>query len=232
MSCNVFILTSSVHSTITRFHVEYRIEQVLQSIKKIREKDPSAVLILVENSLGEKDADLISMFKAKVDFFISDKDVFIVDLLKRNINSLLFKGMLETHALIEALKLVRSIIDKVSVKRIFKITGRYKLMDTFDFSYYDNLDFVGKYVFKNRLPTWFPDQNEIPFVLLSFFWSFSADLLQNTIDMLYRVFYNALLAKVDVEHLLFDELRNSALIEIPIVHVSSHNDFTGEFDFY
>lgn len=224
MGRNVFVLTSSIYSDISFFGYQDRISHVLNSIASIRHKDPSSIILLVDNSFDEKDESVFSVIKEKVDILFLLKNNPVVNLLKKSISHYI-KGSLETHSIIESFGVVKLIDSPIS--RIFKITGRYQLMDSFDLSYYENPELHGRYVFKSRANTETKSKKIIPFIYCEF-WSISFDLIDDAVDMLYRIFYHSLAEEDSVECLFFKEVQKTKLIEIPMIHVEHYRDDDGK----
>ena len=54
-----------------------------------------------------------------------------------------------------------------SVKRIFKYSARSLLQDEFSIGIYDNSNLYGRYVFKERIPTWIDDKSITSHLLIT-----------------------------------------------------------------
>lgn len=235
---NLFVLTTSVYSDVSSFSYEERLDQILVSVSSIRAKDPSSVVVLADNSVGVNDSVFVDFIKKHVDVIICLRDVYGVSVLKKydpipGIPTK--KGPLETHSIIESLKIVASKIDLSEINRVFKMNGRYQLMDSFDVAFYNSPEFVGKYVFKKRVPTWKSNEKEFLFMVDLDLWSFPVSLLGRTVEILYKVFYdsfflNSVFSNVDVEHIYPKEFENECVAEISMLHIGRYRDFDRKFE--
>ena len=100
--------------------------------------------------------------------------------------------------------------------RIFKITGRYKLSDSFDITEYENPDLVGKYVFKKRVKSW---MNRDLSLVDTRLWSMCSSLLEETQDILPKVLNIVLEGNFDLEHAYFQTINLEHLVEFDKVHL-------------
>lgn len=143
---HTFIITSCINTKklvgVNVFDNSNRFEETLKTITSIRNKVPSAKIIFVDIStvpLLENQKDII---ESKVDLFHQiEHNIFT--LFANDIGS---KGMGEAYIMYKSLELIKE--HNLLGKRVFKITGRYNLADSFDISYYDNPELIGKYAHK------------------------------------------------------------------------------------
>ena len=114
------------------------------------------------------------------------------------------------------------------VDRIFKITGRLQLDDGFDINHYDGLN--GKYVFKERIPTWMSEPiHGATHVFDTRLWSMCTSLIDTHKQALEKVF--PLLGPIDLEHAYFAVLDKEKVVEFDRVYCRGQVASTGEWKF-
>lgn len=141
-----FIITSCINApkmnAINVFDVENRFNETLKTIKSIKNKVGNCKIILIDNSTNELPYEWKEDLESSVDVFHQiNHNIFT--LFANDIGS---KGMGEAYIMQEALNIIKE--KNLIGKRIFKITGRYYLANSFDISYYDNPELIGKYAHK------------------------------------------------------------------------------------
>jgi hypothetical protein len=135
------------------------------------------------------------------------------------------KTLSETYALIHALSLLKVICSFKSIRRIFKLSGRYFLTDLFDIKEYEKDDMIGKYVFKQRGRPWLTSESGYYNTRL---WSFCATAMDETLAILVSVFVCSIEHSVDAEHAYFRQLLHSQVHEVATIHVAGQIASTGE----
>jgi hypothetical protein len=114
----------------------------------------------------------------------------------------------------------------LSVKRIFKITGRGELEDNFDINVYNDEKLFGKFVFAKRLPTWMPEVRQGATDLLrTRLLSFCPSLLDTYFNVLQKV--ATLLNEMDFEHAHFITIPPETLVEFDVIHMKCMVASTG-----
>lgn len=117
---------SSVRSIYTH---QQRFEQTLETIESIRKYLPDTDILLAECS---PDSDYMKQLEKRVDIFIN---TYPNDFIQNGF----YKGLCEAQLMLY----VFDRIDLSQYQNIFKMTGRYKLTDTFDRSLWINDSAVG-----------------------------------------------------------------------------------------
>lgn len=135
MRKNLFIISSVINIsnkplsyTRTRsvYSPEQRFQQTIGTIKSIREKmDDVDILFLESSNIDKRYEDEI---KNLVDYYY-----LVYDNIKEQIDGI-YKASGEATQIYEGIK----IIDINNYKNVFKISGRYRLSDRFDYNEYDN----------------------------------------------------------------------------------------------
>jgi hypothetical protein len=100
--------------------------------------------------------------------------------------------------------------------RIFKLNGRYKLMDEFNIIDYENIELKDKYVFKKKGNSW---MGEGKYVFDTRLWSFDYSLLKETKEMLPKVMDLLLSKSFDLENAYYQLLDLDKVVEFDKVHV-------------
>ena len=138
---NVFIVSSTIHTPFGLIHPVDRYKQTLETIESIRNKVKDSFIILVDNSTeripDEQEKYLASL--CDVYLYVGDRR----DIIKLNKDGV--KGAGEAYNLMVAFDYIEK---HLKPKRIYKISGRYKLSDNFDLAFHESL--VGKFCFMKR----------------------------------------------------------------------------------
>ena len=131
------IITSFAPFTYTKIRSIYtigeRFNQTLNTISSIRNKIPNAFIVLVDNSILNKNQ--IDTLHNKTDYFINitdDKE------LNYYTDECVVKAFGEISQQLIFYKYFLSKIDLSKIKHFFKISGRYYINDTFDYKLFDN----------------------------------------------------------------------------------------------
>jgi hypothetical protein len=135
-----FIITSTINTPFGKFSPQERFCQTLETIDSIRRKVSNAKILLIDNSLmrfPEKEEELI---KSKVELFKYIEHNLITEHFNKN-----WQGSFgEVYLMWDAMRTLRQ--NDMIGKRIFKISGRYRLSDSFDIAAYESLELYNKYV--------------------------------------------------------------------------------------
>lgn len=138
---NVFFISSTVVTPFGMINPIDRYNQTLETIQSIREKVKDSYIVLVENSTEripeEQEKYLASL--CDVYLYVGDRR----DIMKLNGDGV--KGAGEAYNTMVALDYIEK---HLNPKRIYKISGRYKLSNTFDLALHESL--VGKFCFMTR----------------------------------------------------------------------------------
>lgn len=226
----IFVVTSALSTDQGVLDPQRRFTQTLKTISSIRDCVPESFILLVDSSPVPLDCDIENDIRTKVDIA-----VFLHSLnpglhLSRDIGGFwktsdYSKTLAETYALIHAVALIKVISSGKSNKRIFKISGRYFLSDSFDITQYEKSDLRGRYVFKQRGRSWLASESGY---LNTRLWSFCATIIDDTLRLLVSVFTCTIDDSVDAEHAYFRNLFDSRVLEVATIHVRGQIASTGE----
>jgi len=147
----VFI-TSAINAKFSVYKPEERFQQTLETIKSVRERIPNAVICLTDCGIPGLTDEQIELLTKDVDHFVDfsqddnvlqiHNNIQVQDIVK-NLTEMSVVHSFFTYALEE------NWFD--GCDRIFKVSGRYALTETFNTKDYEN-DIVGdKYVVSKRM---------------------------------------------------------------------------------
>jgi len=218
---NLFIITSAINSRQSAIDIETRYVDTFQTIESIRKKDPNAIIVLFDSSPDKLSDDRIKAITDKVDYFLLLSDNPQV----KHLGSIFQKSSAESVSLRLTVEYVKSL--NLPITRIFKVTGRGYLSDDFDISYYENPELKGKYVFKNRIVSWMsPDVR----LLSTRCWSFSYELLPEVLVLLEKTAIGCLETGRDLEHVIYEHIDKSELVEKPIIGYNCRISLNGNLE--
>lgn len=137
-----FIVCSTINAETGTVENKKRFEETIETLDSIKRKVENVRIVFVDNSL-------IPLTDVQKQILESKSD--ICDYIQPNLfisftNGVGSKGMGEAYLLFHSLLLLEK-YDLIG-KRIFKLSARYKLADSFDIMTYDNTDLYGKYCFR------------------------------------------------------------------------------------
>jgi hypothetical protein len=119
----------------------------------------------------------------------------------------------------------------LSVNRIFKLSGRTDLLDSFDIYEHDHF---GKYVFKKRIPTWLTDSRKefATNLLITRMYSFCPSLIDNYLDSLRQIITVTNQTRIDTEHAHFLVLNKEIIVELDQIHCQGTVATTNTLEVY
>ncbi len=151
---NLFIVTSALEPRIGVINKQDRFKQTIETLENLREKVPEAFILFSDGSPVECDPENVK----KIRLFVDAEMYWCQDSQIKDFANFGKKSEAELLLLIKTLTLLKQNTDlqKVmsSVKRIFKYSARSLLQEDFKISVYDNSNLYGRYVFKEKIPTW------------------------------------------------------------------------------
>lgn len=230
----LFIISSSInHFNSDLFSVytsKERFEQTLETINSIKVKVPNSSIVLFDLSEEKIDENYSNHLKSVTDVFFeyyNDSSIQnLYDNFKKFPNLFMYgKSLVEMYGLIKTLTYLEDSINMNNIKRIFKITGRYKLNDFFEIKEYESKFLTNKYICKTFKYSDFEPETNAHFhiyknkgFLVTGLWSFDTSLTYETIDILEKSFqYLQILLKFgdgnDIEHSLYQFIDKNKLIE-------------------
>ena len=223
----LFIVTSALRPTIGIFDKQTRLNQTIETVKSIRAKVPDSIIIITDASVEEvpqSDIEQISPWMNGVVSWTQDNEIryFSQQGHKSIAESLL---MMKTLIMLKRNPGVSKMLN--SVKRIFKISGRYRLNEKFDITDYDHDRLYGKYIFKKRMPSWCGRES----LLVTRLWSMCPSLLDEYVATLPNIINTIGSQGIDTEHAHFECLNKEHLVEFDYVYVEGQVAQTGEWHY-
>ena len=138
MQKNLFVVTSAISTGIGPFEADARLEQTIQTLASIKEKDTDADIIILELSRTkiQPDAELALQRFAPTHIFHFHENTFIQSYHENHanlddLNTAKIKNHNELHALASFFHWAKQNLLQEKYKRIFKISGRYCLNENF-----------------------------------------------------------------------------------------------------
>lgn len=137
----VFFVCSTLNSSYGQLDESKRTFDTFNCIGSIKDRVPDARILVVDNSSIEPHPGNVADIKKIVTEYVQIRH----NLFSLNANRHKLKSASECNLMWEALDILAQRYS--DCKRIFKISGRYKLNDDFNINFYDDQDLKGKYVF-------------------------------------------------------------------------------------
>ena len=198
---NLFIVTSALNANIGVVNNEDRMEQTVQSLMNVRDSVPGAIILFADGSPNEIEQEKVEKINSLCTHSIwlgqdSDVNHFASRGLKSQAEIILLSktlGLLKTNPIL--MKKMHS------VKRIFKFSARTFFVQGFNINQYDNL--YGKYVFKQKLASWMPDDrkaNITDHLYITRMYSFCPSLIVDYMETQQRMFNDIQNYGIDTEH--------------------------------
>ena len=229
---NLFIVTSALEPTIGVISKEDRFQQTVAGLKNLKEKVPNAFILFSDGSPGACDDNSMKQIAKFIDgavYWSHDDQV-------RELSKTGRKSEAEIALLLKTFFLLKQHpeLSKLmySVKRIFKYSARSLLQDKFNISVYDNANLFGKYVFKERIPTWMPDKNLVDHLFITRFFSLCTSLMDDYIRTLTKTLNSCITHGIDTEHAHFKEIDKKYVVELRRIHVEGIMAGTGKTEEY
>lgn len=227
----LFIVTSALNPNMGIINREDRLNQTIDGLKSLREKCPTAHVILAEGSPEKVEQEKIKALVGYVDMvadFSGDKDIAQFASIGRKSeaeNVLMIKMMLLLKEESGLAKL------KESLNRIYKLSARTIINDGFDIKDHNHF---GKYVFKKRMPTWLKGEAAEIFtdLLITRLFSFCPSLIDNYMIVCQRNMGVIVDTGVDTEHAHFFNIDSNRLIELDTIHCQGIMAGTGLTEIY
>lgn len=216
---NLFIVSSCLYPVIGNINDGDRLSQTIETFRSIKEI-PNSVIIFADASVKPIPQDVLSSLREFYDFYFNLSRVKDIS----ELSSSGMKSQAETLLLLNTISQFKSNFEVMkilsSVRRIYKLSGRYKLTEDFDPKSYDNL--FGKYVFKKRISSWVPKDIQNRFnstdLLVTRLFSFCPSLIDNYIQVLINNF-NYLNMGFDTEHAHYLNIDSKYLVEFDTIGV-------------
>jgi hypothetical protein len=215
-----FIVTSAINSKFGVFTPAERLEQTLGTINSIKNRLPTAKIVIMECCGTPLVAEQAEQLRAASDYFIDYSTDPDVQAMYDSENWDVVKNSTEIMCFGNALEALKQAGEFEGVDRIHKMSGRYILNDMFDPNTYDQFAIQDKIIIGPKYKSQFPPEvTTVPFQYMARLWSWPRSRVDEVIQV-YRdsfVFFAERLAAggyVDIEHVLAKFLDPAVVHEI------------------
>lgn len=140
MLSNTWIVTSTINTNWGLIEPQARFEQTIQTLISIRQHDPHSQILLIDNSNQGVNIDQYQLLSSHSNCVLMVGHRSIC----QQFNNMGIKGAGEAYMLLVALDALKR--SNNTCNRIFKLSGRYSLSNSFDWSIYQ--DQQQKFCFK------------------------------------------------------------------------------------
>jgi hypothetical protein len=196
----MFIILSTIDTEHSVYSREQRYNQTLETIASIKQHAPGAKIVFVDNSVKPLQLDEKTNIKNNIDLWIDYSNNLFTSYVSTtgHRKDSAFKGINELLLMEHVLPIVKA--SGLINRRVFKISGRYRLMPAFNLVEYSIPLVDGKYVFK--VTEWQyhnVDGVEIKQWFDTRLWSFCGSLYQHYIELMPVIFEYMLEHKSNLE---------------------------------
>ncbi len=229
---NLFIVTSALEPRIGVITKEDRFKQTIATLQNLKQKVPEALILFTDGSPVSCDPEhmkVISKYVHGTMYWCEDAQIKDFGMFGK-------KSEAEILLLLKTLTLLKQNPDlqKImsSVKRIFKYSARSLLQDEFSIGIYDNSNLYGKYVFKERIPTWINDKSITTHLLITRLFSLCPSLLDDYMQTLLKALNSCMRYGIDTENAHFREIDKKRLVELRKLYCEGIMAGTGKKEVY
>lgn len=230
---NLIIVTSALKSKIGAISEEDRFKQTMLSLISLRKVFLNDIILFADGSPEEIEKEKLDEIGKLVNALVCwNKDPEISSFANRGMKSeaeatMMFKMLVAMKKDPELSRLL------TQVKRIFKISARTFLHQTFDLKEYDN--HFGKYIFKKAIPSWLPPQYQrvtTDHLYITRLFSFCPSLIDDYIHCLIDIYQNMEHHNIDTEHAHYKVIDRKYVVEFDKIHCEGIMASTGKTEIY
>ena len=217
---HAFIVTSAVNSKFGVFTPAQRLEQTLDTIKSIKDKIPTAMIIVMECCGEPIKQDQENRLRANCDVFVNCSTDEEVQALYDNDNWDVVKNGTEIMVFGRVVAILQKENLFKDIDRIHKMSGRYILNDMFDPETYEQTEVLDKIVIGPKQKSQFPlEITTVPFQYMARLWSWPSKMTDEVVQVYNDsfIFFAERLSQggyVDIEHVLAKFLNPAHVHEI------------------
>jgi hypothetical protein len=221
----VFIVTSAVcvNGRLSIFDNDTRLKQTIQTVESIKQRCPNSMIYVIDVSseVGyEKYLEELSKTGATV-LFVGNNEQ-IRDLSKRGMRS---------HSEISAILLFLDWFKNngVKAKRVYKVSGRYELTDSFNLG----LEHENSFVILKSIDTWMDAESQkrtgISKMYEGRLYHMDYSLLSVYESMLMDMFDLCVFSGIDIEHALYHTFQKHRVVEVDMIGIRGYVAPSGEY---
>lgn len=230
---NFYVITNALNTVHSVLDTNLRQQQIIYTIASIRQQDRASTICFIEMSAIPMTDEQRHMIQSITDYLFEYSWDPEVNDIYHNKTIHIVKNLTETLCLNSFFYHLKSAGLADNHQRIFKVSGRYTLTDSFNVHQYAQPEFKNKIVFAKSWPTahYITDQT-LEGQYMSRLWSFDAQLLEQVSDAYmgiyqYMVEHNNDTSYIDVEHTLYKLMPKDLIIELNKVGIQGIGGFTG-----
>lgn len=222
MNSYAVMITSAINTKFGVFSSEQRLQQTLDTIRSVKTHIPNSKIFLLEMAgvpLTEQQKEALLAEVTNLIDFTADTDV--IGLYDSTNNWDIVKNVTEVMCFNKALQTLIDTEYLKGVDRVFKVSGRYLLNDSF------NIDLYNEYKNKTMIVIGAKKKSQFPYSItqceyqyMSRLWSWPIGLTSEIIaayDNMLNYMYERLSVGgyADIEHCLYKFLDKSKIYEVP-----------------
>jgi len=222
---SLFVVSSAIHAKFGVYSTEERLEQTISTCKSIREKAPVDI-ILLDGGSENLSLDEQNKLKDYIDAFYSFSDGESIKEIQRMDNWDIVKNMIEIIMFGSFFDQKQEELSK-KYSRIFKMSGRYRLND--DFNYDTHYNATDKIIIRGPYTSQFTSEitGGVTLQYMSRLWSFDAKLtpyISETYKKMFAHMVDRINSRgyIDIEHLLFAHLEQDKIQHIEKIGVEGN----------
>ncbi len=221
----IFLVTSAicVNGRLSIYNNQQRYEQTLETIKSIKDRCPNSKVFIIDVSTEpgfEPFLEGLTRAGAKVLYIGNHPSI-------NKFSKAGFRSEAETIALLTFLDWFDQ--NKEEAKRIYKVSGRYRLSDNFK----SGLEHTDSYVFPYSEASWMSEQEQKVSGVDRYYegrlYHMDYSLLDDYKTCLSEVLDICLNKRINIEHALYSVMRNRKVIEVEKVGITGNVAPSGEF---
>lgn len=206
----LFLVSSAIHAKHGIYNTQERLVQTLRTCRSIKSKVPDCTVYVLDGGYKNISDDYGNELRNYIDKFYNFSENRNVINVQQIDNHDVVKNFIELYMYSTFLNDYDKQISE-NHRRVFKISGRYRLNDNFNFE--DHLEAINKIIIRGPLKSQFSSEvtGGVTLQYMSRLWSFDASLA-TYIKECYAVMVNDMLERVnnggyiDIEHLLYKRL--------------------------
>lgn len=214
-----FLIISTINSTYGQVELDTRFQQTLEALESVRTKVPGCKILFVDNSNMPIKDEWRKIIESKITVFHQLEH----NLFSAVCNIHKMKSASEVNMMFRAFQLLRE--HNLLGQRIFKLSGRYRLADSFDIRFYDNPQMQDKYTFlvkqwASTYDDWLTKR--VVMRLETALISFTPSLINEFQNVLPGVLWQTLKTDDCIEEALFEYIPHEHIFPLDVVHVEGH----------
>lgn len=220
----IFFISSALNPRTSRsiYNPQERYEQTLRTIESIETYCPNSEIFLFDSSVDKpSDEYFAGIINKGANILYTGNDPNVIQFTQYRLQS-----VVESISFVSSLSFIKS--NNIKTKRIYKISGRYRLNSNFKKAD----EYVDKYVFTKPTKTWMTEdrikQTGVDHVYQSRLYSFDYSLLDQFLSEMVNVINDECSLGIDIEHALYKNFKKYDPVELDIIGLCGNLAPNGE----